>query len=241
LLGHIFFDSVGENSNYGAKQPQPTTAETQEMPTPSQAWELADYHRFLVAFDEPPRPTIKECKEVIRENLNVNLYDLLNWFRNPDHATRPVRFSSAESLGEYSYVENKVFSLDGARVSRIAKPLLRKMAQFKFPRTLKTYRRSRATPDRKTSSAEPIEHTAAEAPVQAVKASEITPSGSTTTTAAIKGVSLFDAPTSAVQSSPAIEAPAHPPRKKRPAAVAQRAANGASVEATTEKDAGITA
>jgi len=74
--------------------------------------------------------------------LNVNLYDLLDWFRNPDSATRPERFTSVAALGEYSYVENKVFPLYDAHASRIAKPLLRKIAQFKnrrpyrFPRAV---------------------------------------------------------------------------------------------------------
>ena len=74
--------------------------------------------------------------------MNVNLYDLLNRFRNPDSATRPERFTSVAALGEYSYVENKVFPLYDAHASRIAKPLLRKIAQFKnrrpyrFPRVV---------------------------------------------------------------------------------------------------------
>jgi hypothetical protein len=45
---------------------------------------------------------------------------------------RPHRFDLVEDLGTYSYVENKVFPLDNARISRIAKPLLRKIAQYTF-------------------------------------------------------------------------------------------------------------
>lgn len=73
--------------------------------------------------------------------MNVNLYDLLDWFRNPDCAIRPERFTSVAALGEYSYVENKVFPLYDAHASRIAKPLLRKIAQFK---TRRSYRFPRA-------------------------------------------------------------------------------------------------
>jgi len=38
-------------------------------------------------------------------------------------------------LGEYSYVENKVFPLYTANSSRIARRLLRKIAQFKYRRS----------------------------------------------------------------------------------------------------------
>ena len=95
---------------------------------------MEDYHRFLKQFDEEPRNTISECKEVMRCNLNVNLYDLLDWFRNPATAARPTRFETAQELGEYSYVNNKVFTCDFAIWSRIAKPLLRKIGQFKKPK-----------------------------------------------------------------------------------------------------------
>jgi hypothetical protein len=63
--------------------------------------------------------------------LNVNLYDLLDWFRNPSTATRPQQFDNVAALGTYSYVNNKVFPLFEATASRIAQPLLRKIAQFK--------------------------------------------------------------------------------------------------------------
>jgi hypothetical protein len=60
---------------------------------------------------------------------------LLDWFRNPDTATHPQRFTTVAALGEYSYVENKVFPLYTASSSRIASRLLRKIAQFKFRRS----------------------------------------------------------------------------------------------------------
>jgi hypothetical protein len=97
-------------------------------------WELADYHRFMSHFNEAPLPTIRECKETIRENLNVNLYDLLNWFRNTDSSTRPKRFATVAELGDYSYEANKVFPFHNATFSRVAKPLLRKIAKFKYRR-----------------------------------------------------------------------------------------------------------
>jgi hypothetical protein len=125
LLGHIFFESRQNDQ----------TSSGQDTSHEGIIWELADYHRFLEHFDESPRTTIRECKEIIREKLNVNLYDLLDWFRNRDSATRPERFTSVTALGEYSYVENKVFPLYDAHASRIAKPLLRKIAQFKKRRS----------------------------------------------------------------------------------------------------------
>lgn len=126
LLGHIFFENVSMHQDKSSKD--------QDTSRTGKVWELTDYQRFLSRFDEPPRPSIRDCKEVIRENLNVNLYDLLDWFRNPETAARPQRFGSVSALGEYSYVQNKVFSLWDARESRIAKPLLRKIAQFRFRR-----------------------------------------------------------------------------------------------------------
>jgi hypothetical protein len=45
---------------------------------------------------------------------------------------RPHRFEIVGDLGTYSYVENKVFPLDGVRGSGIVKPLLRKIAQYTF-------------------------------------------------------------------------------------------------------------
>ena len=220
LLGHIFFDTVGQDPNYGAKQP---SSGTQTSPETSKTWELADYHRFLAAFDEPPRPTVRECKDVIRESLNVNLYDLLNWFRNPDHATRPVRFPSAEALGEYSYVENKVFSLDTARVSRFAKPLLRKIAQFKNRRPFRHYPGRQPVRISKPSNSDSEKDLVNENTPPSGKSSDsialesiIATSTKSTDTASVstKGVSLFDVPAAAVQTL-SVEAPAHPPRKKR--------------------------
>ena len=220
--------------NYGAKQP---STDTQEGDQTSQIWDLKDYNVLLAAFEEPPRSTIRECKKVIREHLNINLYDLLNWFRNPDHARPPIRFASVELLGEYSYVENKVFSLDSARVSGFSKPLLRKIAQFKFNRT------RRYLPGQ----------TAANIPKAGAKAvktrADISATGSTTSgdTIAIKSVeaapvasvggSLFDVTTPAVQPGP-IMGPAHPPRKRRPAVVPQRQTDMV-VAAPAEKAANI--
>jgi len=96
---------------------------------------LDHYQYFLKEFgvEEPPN-TIDQCKEVIRCNLNVNLYDLLHWSRNYPSAPLPTRFETAQELGEYSYVNNKVFTFDFAVWSRGAKPLLGKISQFKRPR-----------------------------------------------------------------------------------------------------------
>jgi hypothetical protein len=141
LLGHIFFDTFGAKPTVPAKSAPFDAAETDSM-TPElngdankvRVWELADYHRFMGHFNEAPLPTIRECKEMIRENLNVNLYDLLNWFRNTDSSTRPKRFATVAELGDYSYERNKVFPLHDATFSRVAKPLLRKIAKFKYQR-----------------------------------------------------------------------------------------------------------
>jgi hypothetical protein len=69
--------------------------------------------------------------------MNFNLFDLLWYFRCPEDALLPYQFPSAERLGEYSYVENKVFPLDNARASRVAKTLLRKIGQFEYHRTVR--------------------------------------------------------------------------------------------------------
>lgn len=120
-------------SSYGTEA-ESTIAELNGDADKVRAWELADYHRFMSHFNEVPLPTIRECKEMIRENLNVNLYDLLNWFRNTESSTRPKRFATVAELGDYSYERNKVFPFHNATFSRVAKPLLRKIAKFKYRR-----------------------------------------------------------------------------------------------------------
>jgi hypothetical protein len=57
--------------------------------------------------------------------LNVNLYDLLDWLRNPCTATRPDKFPNIKALSDYSYLQNKVFPKYYAAASKIANPLLR--------------------------------------------------------------------------------------------------------------------
>jgi hypothetical protein len=64
--------------------------------------------------------------------LNINLYDLLDWLRNPHTAARPDKFKSVDDLGDYSYLENKVFPKPWAERSEIANPLLRPIGRFHF-------------------------------------------------------------------------------------------------------------
>ena len=91
---------------------------------PSREWELADYDRFLQMFGESPCPNVRESKTHVRK-LNLNLYDLLDWIRNPNTAVRPERFSDVRALAEYSFTCNKVFPFWHAIQSQIASPFLR--------------------------------------------------------------------------------------------------------------------
>lgn len=103
-------------------------------------WELADYDRVLGMFGVAPCVNILESKVKFRE-LNLNLYDLLDWIRNPDTAARPERFINVRALAEYSFTHNKVFPFWHAVHSRIAHPFLRRLGEHyrhrrtKRPRT----------------------------------------------------------------------------------------------------------
>ena len=98
-------------------------------------WTLQDYHAILdlggssdhQATERPD--TIPDTKVQIKL-LNLNLYDLLDWFRNPDTSHRPERFSTVEELGKYSYANNKVFPRYKAEQSRVANPLLRRIGSY---------------------------------------------------------------------------------------------------------------
>ena len=96
--------------------------------SPSKEWELADYDRFLKTFGESPCVNVRESKLHVRK-LNLNLYDLLDWIRNPDHAARPERFINVKALAEYSFTTNKVFPFWHAIESQIASPFLRPLRE----------------------------------------------------------------------------------------------------------------
>ena len=98
-------------------------------------WELADYDRVLGMFGVAPCVNIRESKVKFRE-LNLNLYDLLDWIRNPDTAARPERFINVRALAEYSFTHNKVFPFWHAVHSRIAHPFLRRLGEhYRYRRT----------------------------------------------------------------------------------------------------------
>lgn len=62
--------------------------------------------------------------------MNINLYDLLDWLRNPSTTARPDKFQSIKDLAHYSYLQNKVFPILYAAASKIANPLLRPIGKF---------------------------------------------------------------------------------------------------------------
>lgn len=97
-------------------------------------WTLENYHAILdLNVDSEKRPsTIGETKQMIRKDLHINLYDLLNWFRNPDTSPRPQRFNSIEDLAAYSYTHNKVFPRYEAACSSVANPLLRPIGDSQY-------------------------------------------------------------------------------------------------------------
>jgi hypothetical protein len=98
-------------------------------------WELAEYDRFLNMFGQSVGVNIRESKKHVRE-LNLNLYDLLDWIRNPDNAARPERFANVRALAEYSFSHNKVFPFCHAIESQIASPFLRRLTEhWRFRRT----------------------------------------------------------------------------------------------------------
>src|SRR6202035_5057461 len=90
---------------------------------------LQDCRRFLNHFGEFATASLEDCQSFIVRHLNVNLYDLLNWLRNPDTAAQPDRFPSVEDLSKYSYESNKVFPRFRATMSEISSPLLRNMRE----------------------------------------------------------------------------------------------------------------
>jgi hypothetical protein len=95
---------------------------------------LEDCRCFLSHFGDFASASLEDCQEFIDHKLNVNLYDLLNWLRNPDTVVKPQRFASVRDLGIYSYQENKVFPRFRASESYIASPLLRSIGFFARPR-----------------------------------------------------------------------------------------------------------
>lgn len=96
-------------------------------------WDLTDYNRFLTRFMESPANTISDAKIKIRQQLHVNLYDLLHWFRNPDTAPCPEKFASIKALGLYSYRNNKVFPRERVIQSYITSPLFRRLGRYWIP------------------------------------------------------------------------------------------------------------
>jgi hypothetical protein len=91
---------------------------------------LQDCRRFLNHFGEFATASLEDCQSFIDHQLNVNLYDLLNWLRNPDTAAQPDRFPSVKDLSKYSYESNKVFPRFRATKSDISSPLLRNIGPY---------------------------------------------------------------------------------------------------------------
>ena len=88
-------------------------------------WGLKEYNQFLECFGRPPHSTIEECQAVIESLLEVNIFDLLHWFRNPESRFVPETFKSTKELRDYSYSNNKVFPKYRPNVSDIGLPSLR--------------------------------------------------------------------------------------------------------------------
>jgi hypothetical protein len=134
LLGRIFFDTVGSRKVPFPKKTDATTStdsttDAESTDPETEAWELADYHRFLKSFHEDTPPTVEECQQTILFELNINLYDLLDYFRNTGTTPRPKKFDSIRDLAVYSYCNGKVFPKWEALQSLIATPLLRPIGQ----------------------------------------------------------------------------------------------------------------
>lgn len=127
MLGHIFNDTIGKHMRAEDPEHQDSGHSTDSVQSD---WTLQDYHAILdlgAPFDGEATKhpdTIHDTKLAIKE-LHLNLYDLLDWFRNPDNSHRPQRFDSVKALAQYSYSENKVFPRYEVAVSRVANPLLR--------------------------------------------------------------------------------------------------------------------
>jgi hypothetical protein len=162
LLGHIFFDTVGKDmSDEDCSDSSDSDSENEEEQPSSiplvkrdpchggDVWTLQDYHAILdLKDDDEERPTtIGETKKKIQTDLHINLFDLLNWFRNPDTSHRPQRFNSIEDLAEYSYTNNKVFPRYNTEESRVANPLLRPIGWNRYSKLMRrAARRKTGTP-----------------------------------------------------------------------------------------------
>jgi hypothetical protein len=141
LLGHIFDDTIGKHMRAQDTEDQDSGNSSDSLQTD---WTLQDYHTILDLGassdgEAPQRPdTILDTKLAIQK-LHLNLYDLLDWFRNPDNSHRPERFDTVEDLSKYSYSNNKVFPRYEAMQSRIANPLLRPIGHgaWKYDRLMK--------------------------------------------------------------------------------------------------------
>lgn len=88
---------------------------------------------FLSNFGDFESASLLDCLHFIDYKLNVNLYDLLHWLRNPDTTPMPQRFPNVTSLGIYSYEANKVFPRFRASDTYIASPLLRSIGFYARP------------------------------------------------------------------------------------------------------------
>jgi len=104
------------------------TSETDEASeTHNEGWTLEDYYAILEVNEDIQEglSTPDKIKRKIPKDLHINLFDLLNCFRNPDASLRPQRFNTVEDLANYSYSHNKVFPRYQTQQSRGANPLLR--------------------------------------------------------------------------------------------------------------------
>ena len=127
LLGRIFFGRNMSNEDVANTSENDEASESH-----NDGWTLEDYHAILeLNEDIQDRPTvIDETKTKIQKDLHINLFDLLNWFRNPDTSLPPQRFNTVKDLANYSYSHNKVFPRYQAPQSRIANPLLREIGLY---------------------------------------------------------------------------------------------------------------
>jgi len=111
------------------------TSQTDAASEPlSESWTLEDYYAILELNEDIQEglSTIDKTKRKIPKDLHINLFDLLNCFRNPDTSHRPQRFKTVEDLANYSYSHNKVFPRYQAQQSRVANPLLREIGLYHY-------------------------------------------------------------------------------------------------------------
>lgn len=60
-----------------------------------------------------PPPEIKDCKKIIRNNIHVNIVDLIDWARSGSPANRPVKlFKNVLKLRIYTLRTGKIFPRD---------------------------------------------------------------------------------------------------------------------------------